>query len=398
MDLAIPVGWRQFFPATAPSKDADPNAEIPSFENTIQNAQLLLSYAATAGTTLNDADVKILNDEIQKAAADKSGSHNYADALLAYSRIAKQLLPVTAYTLRECFVGSQQTVRSYARWGTVFVILIVSASLVTFVSSTISDSMKSEIDLANSKAITLQAHLGPPPGLGQEPSPEQAVDAPKNSGQSTYSYQDKLIDLQQLAISSRSVYGRAQNLRWLIIPAIPDPFPEDKEEMRTKFEKKEGRKEDMHTRFELDLTKSDRQNFNNIVGTYQEVRAYAQSLRDGVAFWYGGIASSILPVFYALLGASAWSLRRMQMGLRDRTFTNYGGNSAQLLVAAIAGTVISLFSGLFVSSGVSLSPLAWAFLAGYSSDSWFQVLDRVLRVRPRGEAGSPAIPAPAGGA
>jgi hypothetical protein len=87
----------------------------------------------------------------------------------------------------------------------------------------------------------------------------------------------------------------------------------------------------------------------------------------------------------------------MQIGLRDRTFTNFGGNSAQLLVAAIAGTVISLFSGLFASTGVSLSPLAWAFLAGYSSDSLFQILDGVLRIRPRGEGSSSASPAQAGG-
>jgi hypothetical protein len=138
--------------------------------------------------------------------------------------------------------------------------------------------------------------------------------------------------------------------------------------------------------------------FSTIVSTYQEVRAYAQSLRDAVAFWYGGIASSILPIFYALLGASAWSLRRMQIGLRDRTFANFGGNSAQMLVAAIAGTVISLFSGLFVSSGVSLSPLAWAFLAGYSSDSLFQILDGILRIRPRGEPSAQPVPASAAGA
>jgi hypothetical protein len=117
-----------------------------------------------------------------------------------------------------------------------------------------------------------------------------------------------------------------------------------------------------------------------------------------VAFWYGGIAASVLPVFYALLGASAWSLRRMQISLRDRTFASFGGNSAQMLVAAIAGTVISLFSGLFVSTGVSLSPLAWAFLAGYSSDSLFQVLDGILRIRPRGEPNVPAVPALAAGA
>jgi hypothetical protein len=115
MDLAIPLNWRQIFTRTTPSDAVDRKAEIPSFEHIIQDAQLLLSYAATTGTTLNDVDVKILNDEIQKASVDKLGNHNYTDALLAYSRIAKQLLPVTAYTLRECFVRSQQTMRFYAR-------------------------------------------------------------------------------------------------------------------------------------------------------------------------------------------------------------------------------------------------------------------------------------------
>jgi len=240
--------------------------------------------------------------------------------------------------------------------------------------------MKSEIDLANSKTITLRAHIGTPAAAGS--ALEQSAKLP-NSAQ--YSEQDRLIDLQQLAISTRSIYGRAQELRLLIIPALRDPF-------------QALDKDAVHQKFELDIRLPDDDNFFKIVDTYQEVRAYAQSLRDAVGFWYGGIAASILPVFYALLGASAWSLRRMQIGLRDRTFASYGGNSAQMLVAAIAGTVISLFSGLFSSSGVSLSPLAWAFLAGYSSDSLFQILDGVLRIRPRSEAGSPAIPAPAGGA
>ena len=379
VDLAIPATWRQVFAKTTPSKVVDPETEIPSFEHMIEDAQLLLSYGATIGATLNDADVKILNGEIQKAAADTSGNHDYTDALVAYSRVAKQLLPVTAYTLRECFVSAKRIMRSYARWGSVFVILIVSASLVTFVSSTISDSMKAEIDLANSKVITLRAHFGQP---GQGSSPEQLANG-TNSAQPTYSEQDRLIDLQQLAISTRSIYGRAQQLRYLVIPALADPFLDSSQQ-------------DRHAAFELDITIPDHDNFDHIVGTYQEVRAYAQSLRDAVAFWYGGIAASVLPVFYALLGASAWSLRRMQIGLRDRTFASFGGNSAQMLVAAIAGTVISLFSGLFVSTAVSLSPLAWAFLAGYSSDSLFQVLDGVLRIRPRGEPSAPAVPAPAG--
>src|SRR5208282_5061623 len=80
---------------------------------------------------------------------------------------------------------------------------------------------KGEIDLANSKIITLRAHFGPPPGA--ESSPGQSLAVP-NSGQLNYSEQDRLIDLQQLAISTRSIYGRSQQLRWLIVPALPDPF------------------------------------------------------------------------------------------------------------------------------------------------------------------------------
>jgi hypothetical protein len=190
-----------------------------------------------------------------------------------------------------------------------------------------------------------------------------------------------LMDLQQLAISSRSIDGRAMQLRHLIYSGIPDPFADSRSD-RAK----------MAALFELDpQIANPRQDFINIVKTYQNVRAYAQSLRDGVTFWYGGVAASVLPVLYAILGVCAWSLRRMQVTIRDKTFSDPGAKE-QMLVAVIAGMLISLFSGLFASS-VSLSPLAWAFLAGYSSDAFFQVLDGVVRVR--SAANSPTAPAKA---
>jgi hypothetical protein len=130
--------------------------------------------------------------------------------------------------------------------------------------------------------------------------------------------------------------------------------------------------------------------FPHIVCGYQMVRSYAEELREFVTFWFGGVTASILPVFYALLGASAWSLRQTQIKIREKTFYSADAKSAQYLVAAIAGTVISLFNGLFVSSGLSLSPLAWAFLAGYSSDVLFRVLDGVMRPHARDEPNSPS--------
>jgi autotransporter-associated beta strand protein len=78
----------------------------------------------------------------------------------------------------------------------------------------------SSIDVANSKTITLRAHFGPPQKAGSSAEPTELT----ISGQPTYSEQDRLIDLQQLAISTRSIYGRAKQLRYLIIPGMDDPW------------------------------------------------------------------------------------------------------------------------------------------------------------------------------
>ena len=286
---------------------------------------------------------------------------------MAYSRVAKLLFPVTAFTLRKFFSGFRGTVAFYVWAGVFFTILVVFASLLIFVSTAMSDSVKTDIDLANSKAITLRAHFE---------SPRQGSNLPSST---TYSEQDLLIDLQLFSISVRSVDGRALQLSHLVFfSGIKDPFGEIRSDPAK-----------MHEKFELDpkLANPD-EDFVRIVGTYQDVRAYAQGLRDWVTFWYGGIAATILPILYAILGVCAWSLRRIQIAIRDKTFADTGAKE-HMLVAIIAGMLISLFSGLFASSGVSLSPLAWAFLAGYASDAFFQVLEGVVRARTLSDSTSP---------
>ena len=380
MALTIPIWLRKLFPPN----EFDPKAQLPSFENIIRDAELLLSYAATAGKALNDSDVKILTSAVEehgtakKGAVDNSSNLNYSDVVLAYSRVAKQLLPVTAFTLRKFFLGFRGNVLFYVWSGLIFFILVVFLSLLIFVSSAISDSIKTDIDLANSKAITLRAHLESP-GQGANPASLPST--------TTYSVQDLLIDLQLFAISVRSVDGRALRLSHLVVlSGIRDPFAIIR-----------SHPDEMHQKFELDPRLAHpEEDFYRIVGTYQDVRAYAQGLRDWVAFWYGGIAATILPILYAILGVCAWSLRRIQIAIRDKAFADTGAKE-HMLVAVIAGLLISLFSGLFASSGVSLSPLAWAFLAGYSSDAFFQVLEGLLRARTRGDSNSSQLPPQAGG-
>jgi hypothetical protein len=360
MRLAIPVWLRQFFiRITSWKRKFDPNAQLPSFENISRDAEVLLSYAATAGVTLPESDLSILTNP---------KTHNEIEVVSAYSRVADRLLPVTAFSLRKFFSTYRQTLRFYIIWGGLLALTVVFFSLLTFISSSLSDSMKTEIDLANSKAVTLQTHLEIP----QDITPPPIIPKPFVPT-AIYSLQDFLTDLQQFGISVRFIDSRALELRHLVFfLGVKDPFVNQGVNQR----------DDplWHGQFEFDPKVNPADNFALVLSTYQKVRAYAHNLRDGVTFWYGGVAASILPVLYAILGVCALSLRRMQTAIRDKTFADFG-TKEHVLVAVIAGMLITLFSGLFVTSGVSLPPLALAFLAGYSSDAFFQVLEGVLRPR-----------------
>jgi uncharacterized membrane protein YeaQ/YmgE (transglycosylase-associated protein family) len=153
----------------------------------------------------------------------------------------------------------------------------------------------------------------------------------------------------------------------------------------------------LHGKFELEPKDPPESNFARLLQTYQQVRAWAHNLRDAVTFWSGGVGASILPVLYAILGVCALSLRRMQVAIRDKTFSDSSAKE-HMVVAVIAGMMITLFSGLFTTSGVSLPPLALAFLAGYSSDAFFRVLEGVIGPRAPSAANSPAGGTPQPGA
>jgi hypothetical protein len=379
MNSAISLRWRHFFSRTAQSDAVDIETEIPSFEIIIRDAELLISYAATAGIKLDDSNVKVLLEAYQQYMESGKNIRNvkYTDSIFSsYADVAKQLLPVTASTIRQSSSVSRHVIRYYLFWGFIFVILVLSASLITYVSTTLSDSIKAELEIADSKVLALRAHLATAAGSAQNESPSLTY--------STYSELDRIKDLQQFANSIRGIYFRGVQLQHLAFWAgQTDPFRNVSTQQL----------ENVST---VDLTRSDHENFARLIAAYQPIQNYARNLREFVTFWYGGIATSLLPICYALLGASAWMLRQMQISIHDRTF-DANVKSGRMLVASIAGTIIGLFNGLLFSSGLSLSPLAWAFIAGYSSDTLFRLLDGVLRIRARNESVAQTVPTQIGG-
>jgi hypothetical protein len=155
MTLPFATWWRRISTMRRHPPTKAFQQDIPSFEHILPNAELLLSYAATAGKSLNDADIKILTDEIAKyktsakMSQDNGDALDYATILPVYSRVAKALLPVTATTLCECTADARETLRYNAKRGAIWVIVVLALSFFAFVSSSMSDSIKAEIDTAN---------------------------------------------------------------------------------------------------------------------------------------------------------------------------------------------------------------------------------------------------------
>lgn len=97
---------------------------------------------------------------------------------------------------------------------------------------------------------------------------------------------------------------------------------------------------------------------------YQAVRSSAKQLQNSQSAIYAAVANGILPLLYAILGALAYLLKTFSEEVKARTFRPSGDtDKARLLIAAIGGGVIGLFSSV-VSQGTSLSLLAVAFLVG----------------------------------
>jgi xanthine/uracil permease len=88
---------------------------------------------------------------------------------------------------------------------------------------------------------------------------------------------------------------------------------------------------------------------------------------------YGAVTAYVLPVAYSLLGACAFALRNMAAQTGTKTYQPSYSNRARLIIALIAGTVVGLFNNF--TQGVSVSPLAIAFLVGYAVEVFFSFLD-----------------------
>jgi hypothetical protein len=186
---------------------------------------------------------------------------------------------------------------------------------------------------------------------------------------------DVLNDLQQFAATMREVDGYARQLKTHCLFDFGEPNYGQGGTNRMSLELTPG----LNVRLSQELTDK--------VAEYQHVRSFANQIVEKAAVYYGAIAVSILPLFYALLGAVAYLLRTYEQQSQNRTLVGGPKPIARLLIAGIGGLVVGQFNN--VAQGVNITPFAVAFLVGYAVDVFFTFLEGVLQMFiKRGPGGS----------
>jgi hypothetical protein len=254
-------------------------------------------------------------------------------------------------------------------------LVIIVLSILTSISSSLTDGNRADVDTANALALKLSSELEPPlPGFNPATNVFNLV-KPLPDGVEA---KDVLKDLQQFAVSIRNIHSRTRALRLFTLWAqgtdrLADARTNNVGDAQTN---------NVRLRDQLELT-IPVTNFPAVerdkIKVYQDVRYYAQTTQEHAGWTFTAITIHILPMLYAVLGACAYLARMLEQQLKSRTLASDDKHRIHFLIAAIAGFVVSLFASPSLTGGLSLSPLAFAFLVGYAVDAFFSFLEGLLQ-------------------
>jgi hypothetical protein len=334
-----------------PAGSATVSGNTDQLDLTLVNAEYLLNYAVEAGIEVEpDITQRIITARRRGQAI--WDSPDAGDLVSAVTKLAGKLLPVTAETLRACREDADDAISSYKRIVVWLAAFIIPLSMISFIYTAISNSITADLKVANDLAVTLHTQL------------DTSTPASTNQGAPP----GALAELQLFTATIRAVYSRTRQLNLFVLNTCWDPYGHVSDEKQ--------RYEEMQLPPALaNSVAALQEQVNKKTAVYQNVRIYANSAQDATAVVWGAVSTCILPVLYALLGACAYVLRAFTEQTERRTFAPSYATPARFIIAGIGGGVVGLFSNFTVGQGVSLSPLALAFLIGYAADIFFSFLE-----------------------
>jgi hypothetical protein len=355
--------------------------EPPSIEgykrirHMIDDANHLLAYAVQAGIEVEpDVARKIVTAEHPDGL--NLPDLEIGELIAAMSKLASKLYPVTSETLRACREDAHEAIRFYQKIAIILGLVLLPTSIVSGINSGLARTINDQIGEANALVVELHSRSLAPV--------------------------DQIAALQQITIRSRNICKRAWLFNLLnlhIGESSPSFIQYDNTGQIT------ARQESCNLQLPPNLysTIGDKNTtppeiITSITFDYQIIRQYATNVLGVSNIISGAIGATVLPVLYAVLGACGAVLRVFTQQLERRTFSYTYASPARFIIAAIGGGVIGLFNVSF-GEGLSVSPLALAFLVGYSADVFFSFLEKFIpRVTKSGDAAeSPVAAKPIGG-
>jgi hypothetical protein len=338
----LPVSNITPLPSAKPPQDGGtPADELP---NLLQNARHMLLFAGDEGIQVDEAIAKSII-----VAGSKKDLTN--DETL---EVIKSITSLMAKVRSE----AHKTINRYF-WlaaGLGIVLILITSS--SFIAASYSKLISDDITVANQYALDLNAG-----NVDKISASTASVD--KITDIST------LSTLQRFAATIREIRGLAAELHNFVFWVSSESVGS--------------------TNLELVVPVTYGQ-IKDETEKFQTVRAFAKGLQNSESAWYGAIANGLLPPLYAILGALAFLLKTFSEEVKARSFRpSRDTDKARLLIAAIGGGVIGLFSSV-VSPGTSLPLLAIAFLVGYATDVFFIFLDGLEQVFAKARAGARSEP------
>jgi len=348
----------------------------------LDETHMLLAYAASSGINIEPE----VSEAISRARA-ANERHNWnadieAKFWPAKSKLSLSVKPVTVDTLAAGkFGAAASATRRYFRSTVILAAIIVPMSIVMFINTAVSNDVGNLLKENDTAAIAVHEQL-----VNYQSALEQAArttrdraDPVNSPGMSDALLSPNLVEkLAQFARVSRQLFAESRVLNFFILNAAPEPLWASigivKNSDGTYFDA-------ARANLELDVRAGDRAGtYPSItnegfvkLAAYQDIRSFARQTQQMNLVIYGAVTAYVLPVAYSLLGACAFALRNMAAQTGTKTYQPSYSNRARLIIALIAGTVVGLFNNF--TQGVSVSPLAIAFLVGYAVEVFFSFLD-----------------------
>src|SRR6476620_339566 len=194
-----------------------PPAAAPKslFENALEDAELLLTYAAETGRRVPHNT----RDHVLLARTPPPTEKLTADLLAALTCLAKRCWPVTVDSLRACTDKKRAEIHAYWWSSILLVVLIVPFSVASFVASALSDAIRQDIKDANPLAVRIVGAVHPTSSDATSALPLAQGALPPG-----VSAAEVITELQQFAALIRSVDGRARRLNYFVLRSEADPF------------------------------------------------------------------------------------------------------------------------------------------------------------------------------